>query len=398
MLLEALPLLPNGKLDRRALSAADAQGPSQPTAVDPPENELQQLLVDIWSEVLDLEHVGVDTEFESLGGQSFDAAWMLIRVEEEIGVQLPMGELLHARTVRQMADRLEGWPSPERPNTGVTVVQPGAPGATPLWFVHDLHGSAYSARHLAASLPPSTPVLGFESPFLAEEPPPFSRLETLALRYVTQLQRHQPEGPYRLVGYSFGGVLAFEMARQLTQEGAEVSFLGVVDVGPGYRGRHYDPAKVLDKPWMRVPPPAPPDLMPKRRLTYYLDMVKRSPSDATHHLLLRTGLDRWSDEVEFAWDLRRRGSIHPGRRLWFAWRRHWRLARHYSWEGRTYSGPLTLFWAEESASADATMGWGSVVRGKLDIVRIDVAHEAVLQEATAAILGDALSVALDPSK
>ena len=71
-----------------------------------------------------------------------------------------------------------------------------------------------------------------------------------------------------------------------------------------------------------------------------------------------------------------------------------RLARDYEWQGRTYPGDLTLFWADESASADATMGWGSIVTGDLDIVRIPVTHEAVLQEGSVKVVAEALAAAM----
>jgi len=264
-----------------------------------------------------------------------------------------------------------------------------------LFFVHDLYGTAFVLRSLAPALGGEQPLYGFESPLLRGPKSPYHSLESLAMRYVADLRDVQPEGPYHLAGYSFGGVLAFEMARQLVADGQAVAFLGVIDVGPGYRGRHFNPHKVLDKPWLDVPSLPPTGTPIVRRARTFLDLATSSPRTAIEQVLLTTGLDRWTDPLQFRLDIRRHGQIHPGRRIWYAWRGHWELARSYGWAGRTYPGPLTLFWADESASTDGTMGWGNIVRGQLDIVRVPTAHESMLEPEGAPIIGALLREALD---
>lgn len=389
---DELPLLPNGKLDRRSLPSP----PESDASGQDPRTETEAAVAQIWSRILGVDPIGVHTDLGDLGAQSLDVAWALVRIEEDLGVRIPMGELVDVHTVAGLAALVDSGRRPHHRPTGLVEVQAGDPARPRLFMVHDLHGSAYGLRHLAPELGADQPVWGFESPYLEGPEVPFRTLDTLALRYLTELKAVQPEGPYHLAGYSFGGVLAFEIARQLVEGGDEVSFLGVVDVGPGYRGRHYDPRKVLDKPWLRVAMPDE-ELTLRQQVGWYARRARRNPRDAALSLSIRSGADRWLDPVLFRYEIRRKGEISAGNRLWYAWRQHWELARSYRWEGRRYPGRLTLLWADESAATDGTMGWGDVVQGPLDIVHVPVAHERFLQPDGAAVIGPVLRRALDAS-
>lgn len=394
VLIDALPQLPNGKLDRRALPDPPAQDPHADRA--DARTETEAALTHIWERILGIATISVDSDLVSLGAQSLDVAWALVRIEEDLGVRVPMGAVIDVRSIADLAEVVDGLRRGSSPTSGLVEVQRGEPGRPRLYMVHDLHGSAYGLRQLAPHLGTDQPLWGFESPYLEAHPPPFRSLETLALRYVTELRRVQPEGPYHLAGYSFGGVLAFEIARQLVQDGDEVPVLVVVDVGPGYRGRHYDPRKVLDKPWLRVAMPDEDASLPLQA-RWYVRLARTDPTSAAMSLAIRTGADRWTDPLLFRRDLRQRGEISAGNRLWYAWRKHWELARRYPWEGRRYPGPLTLVWADESAAADGTMGWGPVVEGGLEIVHVPVPHERFLQPDGAERLGPVLRAEVDRS-
>jgi amino acid adenylation domain-containing protein len=395
MEMDELPLLPNGKLDRRSLPEPPTGRPEGLGPYVACRDDEERLVLDTWEQIFAIRPIGVLDDFEALGGQSLDAARMLVVLESRHGIRLPMASLLTARTIADLAEhvRAEQSASPGR-RSAITVVTPESPTRPTLYFVHDLHGTAYSLRFLAPLLGEDQPLAGFESPFLDGSRSPFTRLETFALRYVTHLRRHQPEGPYYLAGYSFGGVLAFEIARQLREAGEEVPFLGVFDVGPGYRGRHFHRHKPPQKPTLDIPI-APEDASPAETARWYADLARRSPVSLAESLLIRTGADRITDPLRERRDLRRDGAIHPARRLWYAWRTHWELGRTYTWDDKHYDGPLTLFWADETASTDATMGWGSVVDGPIDIVRVPIDHETFLQESGARGIAPMLRTELD---
>lgn len=401
---EALPLLPNGKVDRRgavaelSTTAVDPAGHgsgSGPATGSERAATVARELRDLWELLLPVEVVGPDDDFMALGGHSLLAAQMLVMAETRLGITIPMSELLHARTLRQLIDvalRIDATAG-ATPST-VACVQEGDPSRPRLWFLHDLPGSAYRVRHLASALGADQPVWSFESPLLRGEPNPFRSLDTFVARYLRDLRREQPEGPYWLAGYSFGGPCAYEMALQLLADGEEVAFLGIVDTGPSYRGPNWTGRHSPPWPYFGVPQPPPPEASVRSVAQYYRAMYRSSPRSFARHLSLRTGLARRVDAVRFALDLRRRGRVRPEWRLWYAWEQHWRLATRAWDRTKPYPGRLDLFWASLTGSTDGTMGWGPLV-DDLRIWRYEGFHDHLLEESGSPALAAAMRPVLD---
>jgi len=392
---DALPQLPNGKLDRQALVGVTPDRPQLATPYREPASALESQLVELWEDLLGVAPVGVDDDFFDLGGNSLLAARMLVALEAELGHQVPMSALLDGSTVTGLAAAVAAHEGGRARLSGLVTIQDGAADRPVLYVAHDLHGSAFRFRHLAAALGPDQPVKGFESPALTGERFPFTRIETLALRYVTELQRAQPEGPYHLCGYSFGGILAFEMARHLRRAGEEVALLAVVDIGPGYRGIDYDRRRPPRGPWLDLPDPPEPGAGLGRRARRFIRAVVESPRDAATYAVFNSRFRRRLFPVGWAWQFRRHGRIPPRHRLWYAYQVHWDLVGP-SWQGAAYDGRITLFWSEDTASADATMGWGPL-GAEVEIHRIAVAHERIMDEDQVGHLAAPLRAAIDRS-
>jgi acyl-CoA synthetase (AMP-forming)/AMP-acid ligase II/thioesterase domain-containing protein/acyl carrier protein len=407
LVLDELPRLPNGKLDRRTATemaertaAASVDTAPSPTVEEsgtgspaPDGGADLRTIRDLWEVLLPAGVVGPDDDFFHLGGDSLLAAQMLVMLEHRTGVTVPMGELINCRTVRGLAERLAELRTSPSTSTS-TVVQPGDESARPrLWFVHDLQGSAYRVRHVAEAMGADQPVWSFESPLLSGRPNDCSTLEAFAARYVKDLQQAQPEGPYWLAGYSFGGICAYEMARQLRREGAEVAFVGVVDVGPAYRGEGWHRHRSPFRPWFGVAKPPPPGPLAEQ-LGYYRDLARSSPPAFARHLMVRSGVARLIDPFRFRTDLRRHGRVRPEWRLWYAWEEHWKLAATQWDRTSTYAGSMDLFWADGTASADSTMGWGDLV-AELRIHRFLGDHEGILEPRGAHQLAKSLRGVLD---
>jgi thioesterase domain-containing protein len=277
----------------------------------------------------------------------------------------------------------------------VACVQEGDDATRPrLWFVHDLQGSAYRVRHLAEALGPDQPVWSFESPLLRGEPNGSSGLEAFAGRYVRDLRAAQPEGPYWLAGYSFGGICAYEMARQLRAQDQEVAFVGVVDVGPGYRGPGWGDRRAPLRPWFGVARPPEDGASAREVLEHYRKMVAASPLGTIRHLMVRSGLADRIDPVRFRSDLRRRGRVRPEWRLWYAWEEHWKLGTKLWDRSNRYPGQIDLFWADDTPSADASLGWGPLV-DDVRIHRFPGDHMGILEPRGAPALARVLRRALD---
>ena len=221
------PMLPNGKLNRRALPVPQPTAGS--TSFEPPTTEIERKLAAIWKEVLELERVGVRDNFYDLGGSSLQGFMIFARIAERLQISLPAATMLQAPTIflqSQLLHRSSG----EKHNDDDIVVQFRAGGSQqPLFFVHDGWGGIMFVRDLAGLLETDCTVYGIRPPALDGKYAIPQTIEAVAAEYIEAIRQKQPHGPYKLAGYSFGGFVAFEMARQLMASGESVRFVGIID-------------------------------------------------------------------------------------------------------------------------------------------------------------------------
>ena len=257
--LDTMPLNANGKIDTRALAATGASSVED----DPgrPLTETESALATIWRDLLHSPEIGLDDDFFCLGGHSLLGMKMFSRLQKRFEVSLPLAVLFRAPTVRQLAaliDERLGSAGPEDPGSESEAAQPVSgtrkggfhvmPGTSlealaettiaiqpkgdlpPLFAVHGGDGGVLFYGQLAERLGEERPFYAFEAPALtATSPIPNESVEETAAHYLEELKKVQPSGPYHLCGYSFGGVVAYEMGRQLLALGDGVEFLGLVD-------------------------------------------------------------------------------------------------------------------------------------------------------------------------
>lgn len=221
--LERLPLSANGKLDKRALPAA------QPPAAGPaaaPATPTEQALRQVWAEVLgtDAGAIGVDSPFFSLGGHSLLAVMLLEAVHRRFGMRLPLGSLYSAPDVRAQAALIDSGSAEQ----ALVLLQPGS--GAPLFLVHPVGGDVLCYRDLVRELAYEGPVYGIEHAGVGGDAAVVYRsVEQLAQDYCARVRRIQPHGPYRLAGWSLGGVIALAIAHRLEQAGESLAYLGLVD-------------------------------------------------------------------------------------------------------------------------------------------------------------------------
>src|SRR6185369_5543467 len=213
--LAALPLSPNGKVDRKALPA-----PEQPSAEEgyrAPQTPVQEVLAGIWAAVLGVpagERVGVNRDFFDLGGHSLLAVQVMARIEHILGVRMPISALFEAPTVEQLAGLIER--GTVRRSAPLARLHPGGTGK-PLFLVHPVGGNVFSYVELAKKLVVNRPVYALQA--LAESNGHQPSMEELAAQYLATVREVQPEGPWLLAGWSSGAVTAYEMARQIESTG-----------------------------------------------------------------------------------------------------------------------------------------------------------------------------------
>jgi thioesterase domain-containing protein/acyl carrier protein len=373
MVLDALPLTPSGKVDRRALPAPTFVVP-EPAADARARTHVEQVLSKIWQELLGRRSIGLDENFFDLGGHSLLAMRMLVRVGSELGVKLPVSVMIHSDTITKLAEVItrEGGSSPW---SVLVPIQP-AGDRPPLFCVHGFPGDVLWFHDLGRCLAPDQPFYGLQSRSLAEGQPHALSIEKMAAWYIEGMRSVQPEGPYYMCGASYGGLVVYEMARQLRAYGHEIGLAAVLD---------YDP--YMERETLR------------ERLTGLVEDVRRIPSWLRYEVApmsptdfqgrfqrrLRVGLKSFVSlllggkklPVDAA-DLMHYGAELP------LHRRELLIANDYAferYEPEPYDGRVTLVacqsrYAVAAATAEQT-GWAPLARGGVEVVFVPGSHETM---------------------
>ncbi len=197
----------------------------QPGAGSGPGDMAGQLQA-IWAGLFGIATIGPDASFFELGGNSLLAARLMAQIKALTGRDLPLSTLLRAPTVTALADLLC-----RPPGTGSSrLLMPMRTGSgRPLYLIHGLSGTLLECWALVERLRTGRPVYGFQAPGVEGEQPPLRTVEALAAAYAREIRAAQPNGPYALAGYSFGGLVALEIARELAREGHLVETVCLID-------------------------------------------------------------------------------------------------------------------------------------------------------------------------
>ena len=222
--LETLPLTPNNKVDRRALPMPDGIRSVEETFASPL-TLFEEVLANIWSEVLRLDSVGIHDNFFELGGHSLLAVRLLAQIEKTFGKNLPLATLFQSPTIEQLANilREKGWAAPCQT---LVVIQPGG-SKLPLFFIHVLGEGLKFCRSLTNHLDPEQPIYGLAVGIMDEAS--LNKINDVVAHYIKEMRSVQPEGPYLLAGIYCGGRVAYEMAQQLHEQGQKVALVALLD-------------------------------------------------------------------------------------------------------------------------------------------------------------------------
>lgn len=222
--LDALPLTPNGKVDRRALLTLDEVSHNPPQTIVLPRDSVEQQLSTLWEQVLNVRAISVTDDFFELGGHSLLAARLIDLIQQQFGRELPISALFEGATIEQLANHLR---KPISSSSCAVVIQSGNTHP-PIFCIHPGSGNPHCYDGLAGYLNSDQPIYQLQS-FGWTDDVAFSSVEAIAERYVEELRSIQPVGAYYLIGWSLGGVIAFEVAQQLKNQGQEIALLGLLD-------------------------------------------------------------------------------------------------------------------------------------------------------------------------
>ncbi len=247
--LPAFPLTANGKVDRKALTIFNSTRTTPDVKVGyvGPRTDVEKLVAGIWAKLLGVEKVGAYDNFFDLGGHSLIAVQAMALLEKATGKRLPLAALFEHPTVEKIALMLEldskfiTWDS-------LVPIKPQG-SRTPLYIVHGAGLNVLIFNALAKNMNPDQPVYGLQAQGLNGVDEPLDTVEQMAAHYVAAILKKDPVGPYALAGYSFGGIIAYEMTRQLEALGKKVKVLIAFDT---YASEDYAATSLLKKRLLRT--------------------------------------------------------------------------------------------------------------------------------------------------
>ncbi len=389
--LAALPLTPNGKVDRNALPAPSLSISRSGREYVAPRNDLQQQLVDIWEELFKLHPIGVTDNFFELGGHSLQMIMLVTRVEERLGKRVTMAELFDDPTIEHLSELIGHG----KENLLQSLIVPlRAEGARPILFSpHASGGHVWCYKDLVQ-------YLGDDQPFYGVQPRApenglvyHTEIEAMASDYVEAIRSFQPTGPYWLSGWSMGGVIAFEMARQLQQQEQEVAMLALLDSGvPEAKEQEYNWAVLLsifafDLGLTKEHITRPPNWTPRPQMV----------------------------ELRELWAVARRAAVVPAAMTLVEFRQLFDIFKIYANTMRRYNpgqfqGRITLFRPvdefgqvvfssnTEKAEQDKFDGWSLLATEGVEVRNVPGNHFSMLQEPHVQILGEQLRQCIEAAR
>lgn len=366
--LQKMPLTPNGKIDRKSLPKPEADDTGRRVYI-PPANKTEARLARLWERLLDMRPVSVEESFFDLGGDSLLAARLFAELERSMGRAVPLATLFAHPTIRSLAKVLErtetrsGWSS-------LVPVQPKG-SKPPLYLVHGAEGNVLLYRELADSLGADQPVFGLQSRGLDGASLPAATIEEMAIHYVDEILRHDPRGPYHLGGYCMGGAVAMEMAHLLIDKGREVRLLALIETynihaaSPRFQ-RLLDAYNALEN------------------VAYHLlNMLAAGRSGDSSFLRqkYRVQARRFRDRLSIALSAAKAALDLPNATTYH----HRRIDRaneaaHHAYVPRPYAGKAVLFrpLSHYTGYRDPLFGWGSIVRGGVEVHTLPVHPRGML--------------------
>lgn len=235
--LDALPMTPNGKIDRKQLPDP-TYGDSRRELIAP-RSALEADLLVLWQEVLGERSISVEDDFYDVGGHSLSAMNLLARIERHLGRALDNRFLLDHTSIAAMATAIEHGEKDDRQPLLVTLNQ-GDADKTPLFLMHPIGGTVYCYLALSRYMDRSQPIYALQSPGIEDADAVEVGIEEITANYVAVIQEVQPQGPVLLGGWCFGGVLAYEAARQLSALGRKVDSIYCFDTRAPIVANHPD--------------------------------------------------------------------------------------------------------------------------------------------------------------
>jgi amino acid adenylation domain-containing protein len=387
VLLDVLPLTANGKVNRKRFPPPDQNRPELEASYAAPRTSTEERLAEIWSKLLGLNQVGIRDNFFDLGGHSLLAVRLFAEIEKAFKKRPPLSCLFEDGTIEHLA-KLVDQKIPFGKQSCLVPIQPHG-NKVPFFCVHEFFGDVLCYLNLAHHLGPDQPFYAIEAQGLDGVEEPFTDIKTMAAYYIQQIRAVQPRGPYSLGGLCFGGIVAFEMAQQLTANGESVSMVALLD--SGVRGgsdtvtrwrRHFEAVAKGLPSWLAG--------ALELKGSQWKDLIKLKRSMFKAKLGSHNGNSHASKLINEMANLF--GFSEQHRKVAHA--QHLAM-RNYT--PKVYPGQLTLFRARMQplfSSHRPDKGWDRLAAGGLEIRVVPGNHLGMLQEPHVRVLAEQLKACL----
>lgn len=224
ILIPRMPLMPNGKLDRKKLPIPTTKPLSRSNKK--PSTETEKKITQIILNNTDFEHIGINDNFIDLGIDSLIALTIIVGIEEQFHKRLPLTILVHYPSVKLLAQFIDS--ASDSPYNSLINLKTGG-DKVPLYLVHGIGLNLFNFNSIIEHMDANQPVFGLRAAGLDGNEAPLESIETIAAYYNQEILSHDPIGPYAIAGYSMGGIIAYEMAIQLKEAGKKVEMLAMID-------------------------------------------------------------------------------------------------------------------------------------------------------------------------
>jgi amino acid adenylation domain-containing protein len=368
VMLAAMPLTPNGKIDRRSLPVPTIDRSLSITSFVEPRNQLEESIAQIWQQVLGIDQISVHDNFFELGGNSLLAVQLLTKLGNTLGQNLPLVTFLKAQTIEQLAAILQE-PKKSVALSWSSLVPIQTDGQKPpLFLIHAVWGNVLFYRKLVKYLEPDQPVYGLQAQGIDGESDPLTSISEMAANYIKEIQKIQPQGPYYLGGFSFGAEVAFEIAQQLFAQGQKMTLLAILDAAaPNLLQAEMLAVKTnKSKNWQQKYFQDLAKLTWPERATYFLDKMQWHFTIGKLGIFYRSYLKYIKQSLPDLYLLQ----VH--------------FANHQAsngYEASVYPGHVHLFRCPGDLSENSLdLGWGKLALDGVTISQIPASHTTIMEE------------------
>ena len=367
--LDAIPLTNNGKVDRKALPAPEGDAFAT-RGYEAPVGETEEALASIWTEVLGVERVGRKDHFFEMGGHSLRAVQVVARVRQVLGAEVALADVFTYPVLEALAGRIEGSLPEVRGDRAIAVRTTGS--QRPLFLVHEGTGSVAYAQALRPHVDAEIPLYALPAVSVSELR--LRTVEGMAARMVKMIREVQPEGPYRLAGWSFGGTVAYEIATQLIGQDQAVEFVGMMDT-------HYRAAETAGDDYAL--------LLRMLRMEEGLGEVGGAALAGLAAAAATQDLETLVAKCHETGLLPAHVSADRVRQMRGRLRDHARAMREYF--AQPIPAPVHVFPAQQGPAGDVRLGWQAVLGDNVRVTPVPGNHLTMMEAPNAEALGRALS-------